>query len=42
LHVKPQDTPSHVAVELAGGVQGVHEAPHEFVLVLLEHAAPHW
>jgi hypothetical protein len=33
--------PSQVAAALGGTLQGVHEAPHESVLVLLEHAPPH-
>ncbi len=38
MHVNPQDTPSHVAVEFAGGEHGVHEVPHELTLVSLTHA----
>ncbi len=38
LHVKPHETPSHVADELAGGVHATHElVPQLFVLVLLTH-----
>jgi len=37
--VNPQDTPSHVAVEFAGGAHGAHDdVPHELVLVLSTHA----
>ncbi len=42
LHVNPQATPSHVAVEFAGGVHGAHAAPQVLVLELSAHAAPHW
>jgi len=41
LHVNPHDTPSHVAVEFAGGAHGVHDAPHDAVLVFSAHDAPH-
>ncbi len=37
MHLKPQLTPSHVAVAFAGGVHGVHEAPHVAGLELLTH-----
>lgn len=29
----------HVAVEFAGGLQGVHEVPHDWVDVLLRHCS---
>jgi hypothetical protein len=41
LQLKPHDEPLQVAVAFAGGVHGVQELPHELVLPLLEHAAPH-
>jgi hypothetical protein len=41
LQVKPHVVPSQVAVALAGGEHGVHEAPHDAVLALLTHAPLH-
>jgi hypothetical protein len=34
LQVKPQVLPSQVAVPFAGAPQGVHDVPHEAVLLL--------
>jgi hypothetical protein len=43
LHVKPQATPSHVAVAFGGGAgHGEHEEPHVMTLVLFTHCDPHW
>jgi hypothetical protein len=42
MQTKPQLMPSHVAVAWAGGTHAVHDAvPHEVMLVLLAHVAPH-
>ena len=40
-HVKPQRTPSHVAVELGVPPHGVHDAPHVAGSSLGTHDAPH-
>jgi hypothetical protein len=40
VHERPQ-VPLHVAVELGPLAQGVHDAPHEAMLVSLAHVAPH-
>ena len=37
-HVNPQDAPSQVALEFAGGEQGVQDAPQLMGLVLLAQA----
>ena len=40
--VNPQTIPLHVAVALGGGAHAVQDVvPHELVLVLLTHDAPH-
>jgi hypothetical protein len=41
LHAKPQLVPSHVALALVGGVQAMHDAPHEPTLVFATHAPAH-
>jgi hypothetical protein len=41
LQVNPHEVPSHVAVALMGGTQGVHELPQLWTLVLGSHALPH-
>ena len=40
MQLNPHAVPLHVAVAFAGGMQGLHEVPHELVLLLLTHASP--